>query len=188
VIDPIKFTNFALDTNGLEEYILFSIGVAGKPALTTARLLEELLTKQEPESPFASVRAFKSEAKLRAAMKKVGFGCYNLKARGFWWIANAGLNLGNCTVDELELCPGVGMKTSRFFIMHTRAGDCNVACLDTHILKYMRDQGFPDIPKQTPARRRYLEIQGDFLNICKEKNVHPAVFDLQIWNEYRERK
>lgn len=186
-VDPIKFTNFALDTNGLEEYILFSIGVAGKPALTISRLLEELLTKKESESPFESIKQFKSEKKLCSIMKKVGFGCYTLKSRGFWWIANSGIDLANCTVDELEECPGIGMKTSRFFVMHTRDDECNVACLDTHILKYMRDQGYEDIPKQTPARRRYLEIQEDFLNICRSKDVHPAVFDLQIWNEYRER-
>lgn len=187
MIDPTKFTNFKLDTNGLQEYILFAIGVAGKPALTTARLLEELLSKHKNKSPFKSIQKYKSEELLKQAMKDIGFGCYSLKAKGFWWIANSKLDLSICTVDDLEKCPGIGMKTARFFIMHTRAIS-NVACLDTHVLKFMRDQGFENIPKQTPTGKRYLEIQKDFLDICIERKVHPAVFDLQIWNQYRERK
>lgn len=187
MIDPIKFTNFELDTNGLQEYILFAIAAAGKNALTTARLLEDLLSKNKNKSPFASIRSHKSEVSLKQTMKKVGFGCYTLKSKGFWWLVNKKINLSNCSIEELEACPGIGMKTSRFFLMHTRE-DCNVACLDTHVLKFMRDQGFDKIPKQTPTGKRYLKIENDFLDICKSKKIHPAVFDLQIWNEYRLRK
>jgi endonuclease III len=188
MIDPTKFTNFGLNTNGLQEYILFAVGVAGKDAMITSKLLDKLLKKNKCKTPFNSIRAFKSESNLKSVMKETGFGCYTLKAKGFWYLANSKINLATCSVEELEACPGIGMKTARFFIMHTRSGDCNVACLDTHVLKFMRDQGFDNIPKQTPTRKRYLEIQDNFLNICKKKNLHPAVFDLQIWNEYRERK
>ena len=184
MIDPTKFTNFGLSKNRLEEYILFSIAVAGKNATTTARILEELLFCHQSSTPFGSIKQFKSETKLRNRMQKIGFGCYNLKARGFWWIVNANIDLKNCTVDDLEKCPGVGMKTSRFFVMHTRDNNCQVACLDTHILKFMRDRGFKNIPKQTPPRKRYLEIEQDYLKLCDKEGKHPAHFDLEIWNHY----
>ena len=181
MIDPIKFTNFKLNQPGLEGYILFSIAVAGKNALTTAKILDNLIDERKP---FQSIRKYGSQKTLCSQMKKIGFGCYNLKSHGFWWIANSGLDLKKCSIEDLEKCPGIGMKTSRFFAMHTRP-KCDVACLDVHILKYMRDIGHPNVPKQTPTRKKYLEIQEAFLNICRKKNIHPAVMDLQIWNEYR---
>jgi len=185
MVDPTKFTNFNLSSKRLEEYILFCIAVAGKQAVRSAALLEKLLQSVPglPGSPFDKIKFFGSEEKLREAMKKIGFGCFNLKARGFWWIANSGLNLKTCTVGDLEKCPGIGMKTSRFFVMHTRENS-HVACLDTHILKFMRDAEFPDVPKQTPSKKHYLRLEALYLEYCKERDYHPAHFDLVVWNKY----
>lgn len=184
MVDPTNFTRFDLNGAGLQEYVLFAIGVAGKPALTTARLLDKLLKMKPKAKPFNSIKAFGSESVLREKMKSVGFGCYNLKARGFWDIANSGIDLKTCTSDDLEKCYGIGMKTSRFFIMHTREYGPAVACLDTHILHFMRDEGFDNIPKQTPSKKEYLRIEKEYLDLCEKRGKHPAHYDLEIWRKY----
>jgi len=182
VVNPLKFTNFNLSQAGLQEYILFAIAVAGKPAVRTAKLLDQFLGNTS--LPFELIKSYKTEEKLREKIKSMGFGCHTLKAKGFWWIANSGLDLKTCSVGELEKCPGIGMKSSRFFAMHTRKEECGVACLDTHILHYLRDQGFPDVPKSTPTKKAYLRIERFYLDLCRALNKHPVHFDLEIWNKY----
>lgn len=185
-VDPVRFTNFHLNEIELEEYILFCIAVAGKQAIKTSQMLDVLI---DSSRPFASIRDFGSCSNLRERMKEIGFGCHDLKSRGMWWISYSGLNLKTCTVADLEECPGIGMKTSRFFAMFTRENERSVAALDTHILKYMRDQGYENIPKQTPSsKKQYFKIQKQFLEICNKVGWHPAKFDLMIWNNYRTKR
>lgn len=182
MIDPTRFTNFNLDTNGLQEYILFCIAVAGKRAIKTAKLLDTFL--EGSDEPFKFVRSFPNREAVRERMIEIGFGCHDTKSKGFWWIAHSELDLKTCSIEELETCPGIGMKSSRYFVMHTRAKERKVACLDTHILKYMRDSGFQNIPKNTPTPKQYFRIEKEYLKICENLNEHPAHLDLKIWNEY----
>jgi thermostable 8-oxoguanine DNA glycosylase len=192
MIDPIHFTDYELDKYRLEEYILFCIAAAGKNAVTTSKNLERLLNHMhevfniEGLRPFDCIRAM-GNMMLPETMKSFGFGCYNLKAAGFEWIAKSNLDLKTCSVDELEACPGIGLKTSRFFVLHTRR-DSWCACLDTHILRWLGRLGYPNIPKQTPtSKKEYKRIEQYFLDICKERNEQPAVLDLFVWNEERDR-
>ena len=176
LIDPTKFTNYDLDDIGLENYVLFVIAVAGKNAITTARNLHGLIGESKP------FKFINKVDHLADKMKSQGFGCYNLKAKGFKYIARANLDLKTCTREDLVACPGIGMKSASFFILHTRR-DQKIACLDTHILKWLKRRGH-DVPKASPQSvKKYLKIEELFLQIAEEKNMAPATLDLQIWNE-----
>jgi len=89
--------------------------------------------------------------------------------------------LNHVQVKELECVKGIGMKTSRFFVMHTRKNQY-YACLDTHILQWLGSKGH-NVPKTTPSSAKYLELEKVFLDYAKEMNMLPADLDLQIWNE-----
>jgi thermostable 8-oxoguanine DNA glycosylase len=84
-------------------------------------------------------------------------------------------------VELLQCVKGIGMKTARFFVMHTRAHQM-YACLDTHILAWLGDKGH-DVPKSTPQGKKYLELEKIFLDYCIEMDMMPADLDLKIWNE-----
>jgi len=90
--------------------------------------------------------------------------------------------LRRCTVHDLEAVYGVGPKTARFFLTHSRP-DQNFAVLDTHILRWMRVNVDAYAPRATPSGKRYAEVEQDFLAYCAERNVSPAELDLQIWSE-----
>ena len=92
------------------------------------------------------------------------------------------IDLETCTAEDLEAIPGIGQKTSRFFITHSRPNQ-NYAILDTHILAWLKSLGYNDIPKSTPAGKRYQEIEQLFLFEAKKRNVSAADLDLQIWKE-----
>lgn len=133
-------------------------------------------------TPFQIVKAIEKQDGLSKTMKAFGFGCYNIKSKGFLQAADGGLDLKTCTVESLEQIHGVGMKTARFFVLHTRR-NAKVACLDTHVLKWLSYYSGHTVPKQTPTRKRYLELERAFLAISEAMKIAPADLDLKIWME-----
>lgn len=196
MIDPIEMTKYDLSRSKLEEVILFCCAVAGKNALTTAKVLDKFLIELKVEAryftdslktPFDLIRhktfLFDGREKLAQKLKSCGMGCYNQRARSFYALAWSNLDLKKCSIEELEEIPGIGPKTSRFFLLHTRR-NVRVAVLDTHILKFMRDLGH-EVPRSTPTGKKYLELERVFIGMAECSHKSLAQFDLDIWNEYR---
>lgn len=182
MIDPTKITNYNLNQYELEEHIIFWICVAGKTAKYIVTALENLLLEidSKPFKPFEAIRNYPHD--LSNLLKKHGIGCYNGKAKGISFIANSNINLKTCSVEDLEKVPWIGPKTARCFIVHSRE-NAQYACLDTHILRYLREIGF-DTPKGTPTGKKYKELEEIFLSLTKKAGMTPAQFDLFIWNKY----
>lgn len=200
MIDPVNMTRYDLSSSQLEETILFSIFAANNNALKSAQYLETFLERLFLDnldwlfrdnwsvlSPFESIRTWCEEREhpqddLRFIMKRIGIGKHGVKSRGVYEIAHSGLDLKTCSPDDLEKITGIGSKTSRFFILHTRR-DVQCAALDTHILKYMRDHGY-DVPKNTPTGKKYKIIEQQFLDLANRSGKTVAEFDLDIWRNY----
>ena len=86
-------------------------------------------------------------------------------------------------VDELVRVKGIGPKTARFFVMHSRR-DQKVATLDVHILKWLREQGVERVPSQTPQNEvAYKRLEEKFLKLAKGLGKDPAELDLEIWKK-----
>lgn len=190
MIDPTKITDYHRTEAELQEFLLFCICVAGKNATTTSKNLEKLLiyccTLAQMDEPFAAVRYVDKYVHLGDQMRIFGFGCWNLKSKGIVAAARCGLDLTKCTAEELEELPGIGRKTSRYFILHSRR-NASVACLDTHILKWLSYYtGHSNVPSQTPSSRiQYLHWEKVFLGIAEAMGTSPADLDLKIWNKQR---
>jgi len=190
MVDPTNITRYYQTHDELEETILFWVCAAGKNGVTAARCLENLLCYAEKQTgrnkkyrkPFATLSTLSGQENLAEAMKNHGIGCYNNKAKTFIELIRRDMNLKSCTRNDLAGIWGIGMKTASCFIMHSRP-DANCAGLDTHVLKYLRDQGI-ETPSSTPtSRKKYLELEQKFLNLVSS-NKTPAEFDLDIWLKY----
>lgn len=187
MVDPINFTNYNRNTNELQETILFSLLVAGKNALTTAKQLDNFLEdhKQIGKCPFDRFYIYPITV-LPQSLKKYGFGCYNTKAKGIYDLVRAGLDLRTCSVEDLEKIHSIGMKTSRLFVLHTRENAENIP-LDVHILHYLADLGY-SVPRVTPSsKKKYLEIEKLCIQLAKKAGKTCAEWDLNTWRIYRER-
>jgi hypothetical protein len=185
MIDPTKITNFELDHAGLEEVILFWICAAGKNGVTAAKCLDKLLCMWgfSGHTPFDIINRIRLESNLAQEMKRCGLGCYNNKSLTFCNLVDAKLNLQICELEELEAIKGIGPKTARCFLIHTRPKQ-RYAGLDTHCLKFLRDQGHK-VPKSTPVGKKYRELELLFLEYVDKANMSVSEFDLKIWNYYR---
>lgn len=175
-VDPTNITKYNQTIPFLELDLLFWIVAAGKNGEISSQCLSNLLdTWDNGGSPFEIIRSIPN---LPEELKKHGIGCYNNKARTMKELVNSNLDLRNCTSDDLEKIFGIGCKTSRGFILHSRKGQ-KYAVIDTHILKFLKELGY-DVPKSTPTKKKYKEIEKIFLSLTDD----PANLDLKVWNAY----
>jgi len=193
LIDPYNITNYKRSKNELEEFLLFCIVVAGKTAYIQARKLDEFLKSVNtrlmmPENinPFQTIKSAEQHGILFEEIKKAKLGQYKKIYSGFKYISEKEYNLNKMTPEILEKIPGVGMKTSRFFLLHSDIFYTNkIAILDTHILKFIKENIDERAPKSTPViplTYRYWEDM--FLRWCSDNNKNMAEFDLEVWKSY----
>lgn len=191
MIDPEKVTNYEQTDKQLEEFILFWVCAAGKNGRTAARCLDGLLNDigGHDMGPFNAIKIwgyYEHPETLEGwpeMLRNNGIGCYNSKSKTMFQLAISGLNLHTCTASDLESIYGIGCKTARCFLLHSRKG-VQVAGLDTHMLKHLRSLGYDDVPKSTPTGKKYLELEKIVLGLAKEADMSPASLDLAVWNKY----
>ena len=94
------------------------------------------------------------------------------------------VGLANATLEQLMGVNGIGPKTAAFFIMHSRKGERR-AVLDTHILKWIRGNGFPSAPKSTPSVNQYGKWENIFFDLVGKHfpSLTLAEVDLKLWTE-----
>jgi endonuclease III len=198
VTDPTTAPNFNMTRIEKEEFLIFCMIVAGKNAMTTKAALHKFWLEVESKlwwtlgrdfaylSPFDLVWRYVGEVGwdgLSETLRKSGIGCYRLKTKYLVDLVNkaALIDFDTCTPKDLEQIQGIGPKTSRFFLLWTRK-DANYACLDTHVLRWLREQGV-DSPKTTPTGKKYAKLEQEFLKRVPEGTT-PMEFDFSIWMRY----
>jgi len=190
MINVNTVTNYNRTGYELEEFLVFSICVANKPAPRIAESVDKLLKDMHWQAhPLLSIRDYcRSQGVKRFAAKLHHYGItpHNQKA-GFLYDAaravhNKGLMLRTCTLEQLMEIKGVSHKTANFFLTHSRE-DYDYPVLDTHILKFLRDCGV-DAPMATPSSpKRYKELAEEFMRHVPE-GCSVADYDLYLWRKY----
>lgn len=182
MIDPYDVTKFDRRIFELEEFWIFSICVAGKEANRTADVVHRLV-EHEVMTPFQVIKDFLNKNVLMEKLQESRIGQYNRIYKALKQTVERNIDIKTASVEVLEGIHGVGPKTARFFIMHSRP-EQEIAALDTHILKFLRAKGY-NAPKTTPSGKKYAELEIAFLNEAKKINMTPADLDLYIWETYK---
>jgi hypothetical protein len=196
MIDPSNVTRSSRSPEELEEFLLFGIVAAGKNADQQAAKLEAFLGGR---SPFAFIRRSDREGRLLERLKAVRIGKYSLLSRSFRELASSGIDLRSCSWEDLTAFPGIGLKTAKFFVLHSREAEMH-GVLDTHVLGWMREHWEPAggrpaaVPRHTPqdpAAYRFWEtvyfgmVASRHHGPGKNASVDWARFDLDLWKERR---
>jgi hypothetical protein len=181
MIDPKKITDFHRTEYELQEFLLFCIFVAGKTAKIIAPKLDGFL-EDKTQLPFDYLESMGHEG-FKAHLRKHKIGKYGLLDSGLWALVRFKPDLRNMSFNSLESYLGIGPKTSRFFVLHSRPGIKTVV-LDTHILKDVRKRGI-NAPVSTPQGRKYEDISRQYVRLLEADGVTDfAEFDLNKWKEY----
>lgn len=193
MINPYNITDYNRKRGELEEFLLFCIVVAGKTAYIQAQKLEDFLKSvnirlmmPESTSPFQSLKSANQHGILMEEILRAKLGQYKKIYNGFKYITEREYDLTRMTPEQLELIPGVGMKTSRFFLLHSdKTFKDKIAIIDTHILKFIKENIDERAPKSTPTVRvTYKYWEDRFLYWCELNNKNVANFDLEVWKSY----
>lgn len=191
--NPVKYDR---SDAGLQAWMLFCVMVAGKGAAQTKAALTRFLSNAKT-TPFEYIQDLENQEPygLLQAVVDSRAGQYNRLTKSFSVLACHDTNwLRTCTVAELESVPGIGMKTSRFFALSTRANAAHAA-LDTHLLKELRTADAKPflqaynlhetvIPMATPPKGLYLKLEQVVLDMAAAKGMTPAAFDYDVWYKY----
>jgi thermostable 8-oxoguanine DNA glycosylase len=184
MIDPFKITDFERKEADLQEFLLFCVAVAGKKATMIASKIATFLSgANNNELPFDYVRRLAQSELLVERLKDVKMGKYALLNRAWRDLTGAnGPDIRACSADELQSIHGVGFKTARFFILHSRR-DADVAVIDTHVLKYLASLGHK-VPTTIPVGQQYLDLEAIMIELAKAAGMTMADFDLAVWSHY----
>ncbi len=180
MIDPSDVIKFDRTDAELEEWWLFSTIVAGKTAVVQARLLDRFLGSLSGSTPFDKIQQAIDTGMLQSKMEQARMGQYGRLFRCF--VESMKLDLRNDPVEAFEFIHGVGPKTARMFIMHSRPNQ-RLAALDTHILKHLKVHGHA-VPDTTPTGKRYRELELAFLKLADDVGMSPSEYDLMVWKSY----
>ena len=187
MINPAEVTNYNRTQYELEEFILFCINVAGKKSSIEAPKLEVFIERAKDitkeTTPFNCIRKLIKLGRLNEIMHWAKLSPYTQRFNSYVSVVTIN-DLQTVTLNRLLQVPGVGLKTARFFLSHSRE-DFDEPMLDTHILRFLRDQGYKDAPKSTPSN---VGIYNYYANVFKmfARILGKSVtdLDLEIWKKY----
>jgi hypothetical protein len=187
MIDPKKVTNYNRTQWQLQEFLLYCICVAGKKSEIETRKLDLFLGKARDQSlyPFDYIRQLKADGELAKELARCKIAPYTARLNSFADCADLMPDdLGEIKLLELQEVRGISTKTSRFFLTHSNE-DFDEPVLDTHILRYLRDLGYKNVPKATPQNPNiYEKFATMFKRLANFEGMSVADFDLKIWKEY----
>ena len=210
-IDPLNITDFERNDFSLQSFFLFAVAVAGKPSGITAEKINSMVelfmeswvenpAYQEghldvPDGPLKHLIDLTTEciwwddiSPAGRNLRHIKLGKYKQWDKLLEWfgfeVRDANYFLRTATLEQLLEIPGVGDKTARFFLLHSRKCE-EVVPLDTHILKFV-GKTFSDCPKITPRGRAYNFWEERAKRLFKreiETNNYSsfAEVDLAIW-------
>jgi len=186
MIDPHNITDYGRTDAELEELLLNAITFASKSAQQQAQKMHTLLSRGK-QSPFAKIRSWEKQGALLQKLKSVKIGKYGLLAKSFSELAHSDIDLRTCSVEDLTKFPGIGEKTARLFVLHSRPHQ-KYSVIDTHVLKEMRLLGMTKL-KATPSGKKYAELEEKFLAHLEKVGITDfAAHDLGIWKKYTRSK
>ena len=193
MIDPKKVTDYNRNEWQLQEFLIYCVCVAGKKSEIESPKVRKFCMDARfghGLTPFELIRKLLSvssveEDGLMQHLKKYKIAPYQQRYNSLKDIVTLlDTDLREVTIDQLQEVRGISTKTSRFFLTHSRE-DFDEPVLDTHILRFLSDFGYNDVPKSTPQNPKvYERLSRLFRSIARFEGKSVTDFDLEVWTKY----
>ena len=193
MIDPKKVTDYNRNEWQLQEFLIYCVCVAGKKSEIESPKVRKFCMDARfghGLTPFELIRKLLSvssveEDGLMQHLKKYKIAPYQQRYNSFKDIVTLlDGDLREVTIDQLQEVRGISTKTSRFFLTHSRE-DFDEPVLDTHILRFLTDFGYKDVPQSTPQNPKvYEKFSKIFRSIARFEGKSVTDFDLEVWTKY----
>jgi thermostable 8-oxoguanine DNA glycosylase len=189
----------------LEKFLLTNVFVAGKNATIQQQKLDQFVecvrrdlgsyavdTLGVISAIYAGVTTENLKPTIMEWLKEAKVGQYNRISTCIEALAGVvgtgNINLKNTTRKALVSIKGIGLKTASMFMMYTHR-NWGGAVLDTHILKFLRDElKLENVPDSTPTTgQAYFLLERAFIAYANENNKKVADLDFEIWSKYRKK-
>jgi thermostable 8-oxoguanine DNA glycosylase len=115
---------------------------------------------------------------LMENLRIAGIGQYTRISKAYQAILK--LDLKNNILDKFLAVKGIGPKTARFFLVHSRPNQ-NMAVIDIHAKRWLLEN------TETTETDSYESMEQAFLFKAKKRKISPADFDLMLWTQMRDR-
>lgn len=184
MVNPSDCTNFERSDSELQEFAIFCICVANKNADQIAPKVHSLLQHCDGVTPFSFLREHRPA--LNSLLKLEKLSPYSQRAKAIDGILN--VDIRTCSKDDLLLIPGIGPKTARYFLLHSRK-DADHAVLDTHHMRLLAMHGVVSPRKAPTQERQYVEVEKLHQKFRTKVAPHlsAAEFDLIVWKAMSKR-
>ena len=203
MIDPKNITKYNRTERELEIFWLFCLATAGKNADNAARAVAKIVRAIRPEynSPFEQfayephtvhnilvTSAVGQYTRMEYAIQDTTgllFSAAQVMMDGFGAVGTSVkrvAHLYELSVEQLEEIRGVGPKTARLFVLHSRR-DAKCVPLDTHILAWLRQMGVR-APSSTPHNQKtYKALETTAIGFMNSyfPELSLADADLLVW-------
>ena len=193
MIDPKKVTDYNRNEWQLQEFLIYCVCVAGKKSEIESPKVRKFCMDARfghGLTPFELIRKLLSvssveEDGLMQHLKKYKIAPYQQRYNSLKDIVTLlDTDLREVTIDQLQEVRGISTKTSRFFLTHSRE-DFDEPVLDTHILRFLTDFGYKDVPQSTPQNPKvYERLSKLFRSIARFEGKSVTDFDLEVWTKY----
>lgn len=193
MIDPKKVTDYNRNEWQLQEFLIYCVCVAGKKSEIESPKVRKFCMDARfghGLTPFELIRKLLSvssveEDGLMQHLKKYKIAPYQQRYNSFKDIVTLlDGDLREVTIDQLQEVRGISTKTSRFFLTHSRE-DFDEPVLDTHILRFLTDFGYKNVPQSTPQNPKvYEKFSKIFRSIARFEGKSVTDFDLEVWTKY----
>jgi N-glycosylase/DNA lyase len=133
--------------------------------------------KDEIKKELKNVRFKNKKAEYIVEARKIFFKDGKLSIKSLIKNFKNPLDLREYIVKKIK---GIGYKEASHFLRNIGFGE-NIAILDRHILKNLKNYGvIKEIPK-TLTRKKYLETEKKYIEFSKKLNIRPDELDLILW-------
>lgn len=82
-----------------------------------------------------------------------------------------------------ENIDGYGMKEASHFIRNVGLSDNQLAILDVHILRNLKELGVIDEIPKSVTKKKYLEIEGKMKHFAREVGINLDELDILLWSK-----